>query len=125
MFGSHTNSASKESVALPAPPIVKVTVTVYETASFSGLSDVTVNSMPSKDIQLGRGLGVSTVIEYFYLQIEVPSSSKYARLIRSENFVSVKGGSETTVTDILSVLIIGLEFSHIGQSIKGVICLML
>ena len=55
----------------------------------------------------------------------VPSSSKYAELIRSENFASVRGGSETTVTDILSVLIIGLEFSHFGQSTNGVIDLML
>ena len=68
VFGSQTNSASKESVAVAASSIVKVTVTVYDTASSSGLSDVTVNSMPSNDNQSGKESGVSTVIEYLSLQ---------------------------------------------------------
>ena len=54
-----------------------------------------------------------------------PSSSKYALLIRSENFDSVKVGSEIIVTDMVSVLMIGIELSHFGQSTIGEIVLIL
>ena len=54
-----------------------------------------------------------------------PSSSKYALLIRSENFYSVKDGSEIIVTDMVTVLMIGIELSHFGQSTIGDIVLIL